>query len=216
MDFQKLKHTLYSAVISDTLDSMGYLNQALSPGIRPLDDNMVLCGLARVGIYMKIYHDDEEVNVYEHEIALIDSLQFNEVAVLLCHQHHDIAPWGELLSTRSKYLQAAGCLTDGSVRDVKKIRDMNFPVFAGNIGPLDSKHRGKLMWYDIPGKIHGVNVSSGDFVFGDVDGVVIVPQEIVADVVKKALKKVEEENRVRGMLEQGISLSKAFEEHGIL
>ena len=72
------------------------------------------------------------------------------------------------------------------------------------------------MWYDIPGKIHGVNVSSGDFVFGDVDGVVIVPQEIIADVVKKALQKVEEENRVRGMLEEGTSLSEAFKEHGIL
>ena len=118
MNFEELKHTLYSAVLSDTLDSLGYLNQALSSGIRPLDDGMILCGLARVGIYMKIYHDDEKVNVYEHEIALIDSLQPNEVAVLLCHQHHEIAPWGELLSTRSQYLKAAGCLTDGSVRDV--------------------------------------------------------------------------------------------------
>jgi regulator of RNase E activity RraA len=216
MNFQELKFNLYSAVISDTLDGMGYLDQALSSGIRPLDDGMVLCGLARVGIYMKIYHDDEKVNVYEHEIALIDSLQPNEVAVLLCHQHHEIAPWGELLSTRSQFLKAAGCLTDGSVRDVKRIRQMSFPVFAGNIGPLDSKHRGKLMWYDIPGKIHGVDVNSGDFVFGDVDGVVIVPQHITTEVVEKALKKVREENQVRGLLENGVSLAKAFEEHGIL
>ena len=66
MNFQELKHTLYSAVLSDTLDSLGYLNQALSSGIRPLDDGMILCGLARVGIYMKIYHDNEKVNVNEH------------------------------------------------------------------------------------------------------------------------------------------------------
>jgi regulator of RNase E activity RraA len=93
---------------------------------------------------------------------------------------------------------------------------MNFPVFAGNIGPLDSKHRGKLMWYDVPGKIHGVSVNSGDFIFGDVDGVVIVPQQITAEVVEKALQKVREENQVRGMLENGVSLAKTFEEHGIL
>ena len=183
MNFQELKHTLYSAVLSDTLDSLGYLNQALSSGIRPLDDGMILCGLARVGIYMKIYHDDEKVNVYEHGIALIDSLQPNEVAVLLCHQHIMRLHLGGNCSTRSQYLEAAGCLTDGSVRDVKRIRQMKFPVFAGNIGPLDSKHRGKLMWYDVPGKIHGVNVNSGDFIFGDVDGVVIVPQQITAEVV---------------------------------
>lgn len=216
MDFSELKQTLYSAVVSDTLDGMGYLNQALSSGIRPLDDSMVLCGLARVGIYMKIYHDDETVNVYEHEISLIDSLQPNEVAVLLCHQHHDIAPWGELLSTRSRYLQAAGCLTDGSVRDVKRIRQMGFPVFAGNIGPLDSKHRGKLMWYDVPGKIHGVEVRSGDLVFGDVDGVVIVPKSITEEVVEKALRKVRGEDQVRTMLENGVSLAEAFQKHGVL
>ncbi|MBT7203393.1 MAG: RraA family protein, partial [Deltaproteobacteria bacterium] len=99
---------------------------------------------------------------------------------------------------------------------VKRIRQMNFPVFAGNIGPLDSKHRGKLMWYDVPGKIHGVNINSGDFIFGDVDGVVIVPQQITAEVVEKALQKVREENQVRDMLENGASLAKTFEEHGIL
>ena len=93
---------------------------------------------------------------------------------------------------------------------------MNFSVFAGNIGPLDSKHRGKLMWYDVPGKIHGVDINSGDFVFGDVDGVVIVPQKIKAEVVGKALQKAQEENQVRVMLENGVSLAKAFERHGIL
>jgi regulator of RNase E activity RraA len=72
------------------------------------------------------------------------------------------------------------------------------------------------MWYDVPGRIHGVNVNSGDFIFGDVDGVVIVPQQITSEVVEKALQKVREENQVRGMLENGVSLAKAFEEHGIL
>ena len=72
------------------------------------------------------------------------------------------------------------------------------------------------MWYDIPGKIHGVDVNSGDFIFGDVDGVVIVPQKITAELVEKALEKVSEENQMRGMLENGASLAKAFEEHGIL
>ena len=74
--------------------------------------------------------DDEHVKVYEHEIALVDSLKENEVAVLCCHGNKKIAPWGELLSTRASYLKSAGCLTDGCVRDADMIREMNFPVFS--------------------------------------------------------------------------------------
>ena len=210
------KQKLYSAVLSDTLDSLGYLNQVLSPGIRPLDDSSVLCGWARVGIYLPIYHDDELVKVYENELKLIDSLQPDEVPVLICHGLKHIAPWGELLSTRARYLQAAGCLTDGSVRDVRVIREMKFPVFTGGITPVDTKYRGKLAWYDVPGKIHGVDVESGDLVFGDVDGVVIIPKNLVETVLDQSLQKVSDENMVRKKIVSGESLEKIFADHGIL
>ena len=210
------KSKLYSAVLSDILDSMGYLNQVLSLGIRPLDESSVLCGWARVGIYLPIYHDDDLVKVYENELKLIDSLQPDEVPVLICHGLKHIAPWGELLSTRARYLQSAGCLTDGSVRDVRFIREMKFPVFSGGITPVDTKYRGKLAWYDVPGKIHGVDVKSGDLVFGDVDGVLIIPRENVDLVLEKAFQKVSDENMVREKIISGESLEKIFADHGIL
>ena len=216
INIDQIKTQLYTAVLSDTLDSMGMLNQVLEPGITPLDDSSILCGWARVGLYLPIYHDDPAVNVYEKELELIDSLKPGEVPVLVCHGLKKIAPWGELLSTRATYLKSGGCLTDGSVRDVKLIREMKFPVFAGNIGPLDTKHRGKLVWNDVPGKIHGVNVNSGDLVFGDVDGVVVIPKESVEIVLEQSLKKVSEENIVRKKLEKGDTLKKIFAEHGIL
>jgi len=216
INIDQIKTQLYTAVLSDTLDSMGMLNQVLEPGITPLDDSSILCGWARVGLYLPIYHDDPAVNVYEKELELIDSLKPDEVPVLVCHGLKKIAPWGELLSTRATYLKSGGCLTDGSVRDVKLIREMKFPVFAGNIGPLDTKHRGKLVWNDVPGKIHGVNVNSGDLVFGDVDGVVVIPKESVEIVLEQSLKKVSEENIVRKKLEKGDTLKKIFAEHGIL
>ena len=104
------------------------------------------------GDYLPIYHDDELVKVYEKELKLIDSLQPDEVPVLICHGLKHIAPWGELLSTRDRYLQAAGCLTDGSVRDVRVIREMKFPVFTGGITSVDTKYRGKLSGMMYPGK----------------------------------------------------------------
>ena len=117
LNFEEYKTKLYSAVLADTLDSLGYHKQTLTPGIKSIKPDVIICGLARVGLYMPIYHDDENTNVYEHEIALIDSLKENEIAVLCCHGNEKIAPWGELLSTRATYLKSAGCLTDGCVRE---------------------------------------------------------------------------------------------------
>ena len=215
-NLQEYREKLYTAVIADTLDSLGYHKQVLTPGILPLDPSLKLCGLARVGLYMPIYHDDETVNVYENEIVLVDSLKENEVPVLCCHGNQKIAPWGELLSTRSSYLKAAGCLTDGCVRDADMIREMKFPVFSKGTNPVDTKFRGKMMMADVPGEIGDVRIESGDLVFGDNDGIVIVPSDIISEVANKALEKVSSENTVRDEIKEGNKLTDIFEKHGIL
>ena len=216
IDLATARSTLYSAVISDTLDSLGYRNQVLKPGIRPLDPSTVLCGWARVGLYSPIYHDDADVNVYEHELRLIDSLKEDEIPVLVCHGNTRIAPWGELLSTRAMYLKSAGCLTDGGVRDARLIQEMAFTVYSGFLSPVDTKYRGKMTWFDVPGEINGVPVYSGDLVFGDFDGVLIVPKDVVQEVLSESMAKVREENVVREKLARGETLENMFAEHGIL
>ncbi len=210
------RENLYAAVISDTLDAHGMYNQALPPQIRPVDEASVLCGRVRTGLYMAIYHDSPEVDVYEHEIALVDDLRPGEVPVLACGGNLGIAPWGELLSTAARARGAAGCVTDGSVRDLRQIRGMGFPVFAGGIGPLDTKGRGKLMWYDVPARIGSVGMVSGDVIFGDVDGAVVIPAAVAERVLNKAIDKVEGENTVRDELAEGTPLAAVFAKHGIL
>jgi regulator of RNase E activity RraA len=207
---------LNSAAISDSLDALGYHNQVLTPGIKALDASLVLCGLARVGLYMPVYHDDENMRVYENEIALVDSLRPEEVPVLVCHGIQRISPWGELLSERSSYLGAAGCLTDGCVRDTSRIRALNFPVYSSGTNPVDTKYRGKMFLYDVPGEICGVRVDSGDLVFGDFDGIVIVPRAVLHQVVDKAMEKVAAENVVRDEIRAGGALTDIFAKHGIL
>src|SRR6187431_140343 len=173
-----LARTLYTAVLSDVLDEAGFMSQALKPFVRPLDETSVMCGFARTGLYRKVYHVEPGRNPYEIEMDLIDSLAPGEVAVLACDGPTDrIAPWGELLTTAASIRGAAGCLTDGLVRDVRRIREMRFPVFAGGIGPLDSKGRGVVMAVDVPVECGGVPIRAGDWVFGDVDGVVVIPGE---------------------------------------
>lgn len=207
---------LYSAVVADTLDSLGHRNQAVAPGLDPLEDDMRIVGFARVGIYMPIYHDDENVNVYEHEIRLIDDLKPGEVPVLVCSGNKRIAPWGELLSTRAQYLGGAGCITDGCVRDVQMIREMGFPVFSGGRNPVDTKYRGKMMWADVPGVIGEVEVNSDDLIIADLDGIVFVPSAIIGKVVEKSLEKVRAETTVRDELRDGATLVEVFNRHGIL
>jgi 4-hydroxy-4-methyl-2-oxoglutarate aldolase len=127
-----------------------------------------------------------------------------------------IAPWGELLSTAARARGAAGCLTDGLVRDTRAIRHMAFPVFHGGIGPLDSKGRGKVTDIDVPIECAGVRVAPGDLVVGDGDGVIVVPQAVEDEAVARALAKVEGENATRAELERGDKLRDVFARHGIL
>lgn len=210
------RRKLFVSVVSDTLDGLGYRNQAMAPGIRPLDDSLVMLGRARTGIYREVYHVAPGENPYELEIALIDDLKPDEVAVLACGGSPRIAPWGELLSTASKARKAAGCVTDGLTRDIRAIRAMKFPVFHGGIGPLDSKGRGQVAAIDVPVEVAGVHIEPGDLVFGDADGVVAIPRRIEEKVLAAALEKVSGENRTRDALRKGEKLKDVFERYGIL
>lgn len=212
----KVRTKLYSGVISDVLDGLGNMHHALAPKIRPLDDSLVLFGPARTALYMPVYHVEAGSNPYELEIALVDSLRQDDVAVLACPREERIGPWGELLTTAAHARGAAGCVTDGLVRDVRLIRQMRFPVFAGGIGPLDSKGRGMVMAVDVPVECGGVPIRPGDWVFGDVDGVVIVPAKLAERAIELSLEKVLAENTVREELAAGENLAVVFARHGIL
>jgi regulator of RNase E activity RraA len=207
---------LYSAVLSDSLDAVGAMDQAMRPNVRPLDETLKLCGRARTGIYMEVAHVDPEENPYELEIAIVDDLKPGDVAVFACGGSSRIAPWGSLLSTAARARGAAGCITDGLVRDILEIRRMRLPVFHGGIGPLDSKGRGRIQAIDVPVICGGVRVASGDLVFGDADGVVVVPQAIEAEVLKLAFDKINGEHHSMNELRAGGYLRDVYAKYGVL
>lgn len=211
-----LRQKLFTAVLSDCLDAAGYRIQAMNARIRPLDESLVLCGRARTALYMDVYDAPEGENPYELEIQLVDDLKPDEVPVFACGVSGRIAPWGELLSTAARARGAAGTVMDGLTRDVRAIREMKFPVFAGGIGPLDSKGRGRAVAVDVPVEVGGARVCPGDLVFGDADGVVVVPQALEQQVIAAALAKVEGENATREALARGEKLADVFKRHGIL
>lgn len=207
---------LFAALLSDVLDGMGLRQQALPARIRPLDDAVVMLGRARTALYQEVYHHAEGENPYELEIALIDSLQSEEIPVFACGTSGRIAPWGELLSTAAKMRGAAGALMDGAVRDIKAIRAMGFPVFHGGISPLDSKGRGRVSAIDIPIECAGVKVCSGDLILGDADGVVVIPRHLEAETLRRATEKLAGERTTLIELQEGQKLAEVFARHGIL
>jgi regulator of RNase E activity RraA len=212
----RIREQLYTAVLSDVLDGLGVRHQAMAPGVRPLDDSLVLAGFARTGLYREVYHVARDVNPYELEIALIDDLRPDDVPVFGCGGSRRIAPWGELLSTASRARGAAGCVTDGMVRDIRAIRALRFPVFHGGIAPLDSKGRGVVAEIDIPIECAGVTVAPGDLVLGDADGVVVVPRAVEDEALALAFAKVVGENRTRDELAAGGKLKDVFAKYGVL
>jgi 4-hydroxy-4-methyl-2-oxoglutarate aldolase len=216
-DFARYTKLLYSAVLSDTLDGLGFMNQAMKPFIRPVDDSLVMMGRVRTGLYMVTYGHAAGENPYELEMKLVDGLKPGDVAVLACNGPTDrIAPWGELLSTAARARGAHGCVTDGLVRDLRHIRAMGFPVFHGGIGPLDSKGRARMAEIDTEVVCAGVRMKSGDLIFGDIDGVVVIPRAIEAETLARAVEKVTSETATRKELQAGALLAEVYAKYGVL
>jgi regulator of RNase E activity RraA len=213
----ELRRLLYTPVLSDVLDGFGLMHQAMRPFVRPIDESSVLFGRVRTGRYAPVSAPTPGRNPYILEMELIDDLRPGEVPVLACNGPTDsIAPWGELLSTAARARGAAGCVTDGLVRDIARIRAMQFPVFHGGIGPLDTRGRAEMVEKDTAIEIAGVRAAPGDWIMGDVDGVVIIPAERAEAVFRAALDKIAAENTTRAELEAGDSLQAVFARHGVL
>lgn len=212
--FNKIRETLYVPVISDSLDTVGYRHQAMSPRIRPLRDDFKIVGRARTVTWMDVY--GQEPNPYEVEIEFMDDLRPGDVVVTNTDYALRNAPWGELMSTAAVCRGACGAVIDSCVRDVKKIFVTKLPVFAAAISPLDSAGRGRVVTYDEPVECGGVRVESGDLVVADYDGVVVVPKGVEKQVLQKAFDKVAKENVTRSELLQGKTLKEVYAKYGIL
>jgi 4-hydroxy-4-methyl-2-oxoglutarate aldolase len=212
--FQRIERELYSAVIADSLDSLGYREQAMREYMRPLNPAFRLAGFARTMLCADMHYIPPDP--YDVEIEAVDSLLPGEVAVASTQHSLRNAPWGELLSTAAKARQARGAVIDGLVRDVQKIEQLGFPVFAIGIKPVDSMGRGIVTDYNVPVECAGVVVNPGDLVFGDYDGVVVIPSKVMEETIRIATDKVTRENHTREELMQGAYLRDVYAKYGVL
>jgi regulator of RNase E activity RraA len=212
--FDRLASELYTAVLSDVLDGLGYRDQAMRAEIRPVYPGAVAVGRAHTLLSTDVYRIPDDP--YELEIQAIDSVSPNYVVVGSTNQSTRTCLWGELLSTATRARQGRGAVIDGYTRDVRMIERMGFPVFATGMRPVDSRGRGAIVSFGDPVDCGGVVVHQGDIVFADVDGVVVIPRAVEDEVIRLARDKVAGEGQMRDWLASGKTLREAYDRFGIL
>lgn len=216
--FAFLRHHLYTAAVSDILDSLGYRGQAMHQRLRPLLPDIRDCGFAGRARPLRWMETDYvvEEDPYGLEIDAMDSLRPGDVVVHSTDYAGTNAPWGELMTTVAQRNGAVGCVCDSQIRDCVKIIEMNFPVYYAGIRPLDSKGRGRVMAYDVPVRCGDVLVRPGELIFADFDGIVVIPKEVESRTIELAQEKARKESLSRQMLHQGKTLREVYDTHGVL
>lgn len=219
--FALVREELYTAVVGDIMDKMGYTKQFLSPRIRPLRDDMIVVGRAMTVLEADVIenthrgHNDVLNRPFGIMLEALDDLKEDEIYIC-SGASPDYALWGELMSARAIQCKAAGAVVNGYSRDTKGILDLNFPCFSYGPYAQDQAPRGKVIDYRVPISVEGVIINDGDILVGDIDGVCVVPKAIEEEVFTQSLEKARGERMVLKKIQEGMRATEAFEKYGIM
>ncbi len=217
--FKLFKTHLFTAVVGDIMDQMNLLHQFLPPTIQPLSPEMIVLGRA-----MPVLEEDVQVNKdgsstitkpFGVMLEALDDLKTGEVYVC-SGSSPSYAMWGELMSTRAIQLGAAGVVADGYVRDTNGILALNFPTFCFGSYAQDQAPRGQVVDFRIPIQIGSVQIHPGDIIFGDIDGVLVIPAIHELEIIERSMEKATGEQLVRKAIQNGMSAVDAFNTYGIM
>ena len=211
--YELMRRELYTPVVGDILDTHGLYHQFLPPAIHALREDMRIAGAAMPVLMMDVFEAQEQP--FGLMTQALDDLQPNEVYIASGALHRS-ANWGEIMTATAKSRSAAGAVVNGYHRDTPQVLSQDFPVFSRGNFAQDSGPRMKVADFRVSIEIEGVRVAPGDVVFGDVDGVLIIPADVVDVVVTRALEKARGEKTVRRESENGMSSTEAFRKYGIL
>lgn len=219
--FQIIHTYLYTAVVGDIMDKMGLMHQFMPPQIRPLRDDMKMVGRAMTVLESDLVadgcglHNEKLGQSFGLMLEALDDLKEDEVYVC-SGSSYTYALVGELMATRAKKLKAAGFLANGYIRDTFGILDLGIPTFSLGSYAQDQAPRGKVLDYRVPLIINNVLVNPGDIIFGDIDGVLVIPKEKEGEIIEKAYEKATGEKTVGKAILEGISAKEAFDKFGIM
>ncbi len=220
--FKTARRELFTAVIGDVMDKLGMRCQFLPQPIQPLQREMVVVGRAltvlEADFFEEVFegsHSAISVRSFGLMLEALDDLKANEVYVCTGASPR-FALWGELMTRRAMKCGAAGAVLDGYSRDTRSVLASGFPVFSRGSYAQDQGPRGKVLDYRVPIEMQGVRIEPGDILFGDMDGVCVVPKAAEQEVFVRALEKARAERSVGRALDEGMTASDAFAKYGIL
>ena len=148
-------------------------------------------------------------------LEALDSLKAGDIYVA-AGGSLNYAMWGALMSTRAKTLGAKGALVNGYIRDSKDIKSLNFPVFGRGKYAQDQGPRGQVIDYNVTVEIAGIRIEPGALLFGDCEGVLVIPVEVEKEIIAKSLEKAAMENTVEAAMKTGMSAVDAFKAFGVM
>jgi len=214
---------LYTAAVYDILDEMGLPNQCMDLGIRALDRSMRIAGPAFTVKVSADVRTDEEYDIEEVKTFTFFRKMYPGCVVLIAaagerHSGH----WGELMSTGSKSRGATGIVVDGGIRDGNILIGMeDWPVFTRYLSPIESRRRTRISGIEVPIAVTGtltaqIRVDPGDWLFGDMDGVVVITADKVDAVLQRAEEMITIENRSRNEIRAGGDVADVYAKYGRL
>jgi regulator of RNase E activity RraA len=220
--FALARKELFTSVVGDAMDKLGLHHQFLAPAIRPLKPEMVLIGRAMPVLSTDVFQEKAAPSAnplsekpFGLMLEALDNLQRDEIYVCSGSSPR-CALWGELMTTRAQRLRASGAVLNGYIRDTKAVLNLNFPTFAWGSFGQDSAPRLKVVDFRVPIEIGAVRVEPGDVIFGDIDGVCVIPQRVCDEVFVRSLEKARGERTVKRALEEGLSAVDAFAKYAIM
>lgn len=219
--FGLIRSELFTAVVGDVLDVLGYQHQFLPAGIMPLEKQMRVVGRAMTVLEADVFSATSDTvgplapKPFGLLFEALDDLRENEIYIATGSSLR-YALWGGLMTTRALHLKAAGAVLDGYARDCNEIEVLGLPVFCRGTYAQDQGPRGKVIDYRTPIEIEGIRIEPGDLLFGDREGVLVIPRAVEQEAVGKAIEKVRTENKVADAIRGGMSTKEAFETFGVM
>jgi regulator of RNase E activity RraA len=214
MSLAEIRPWAYAAVFCDVLDSIGLRNQSPEIELKAWTKPVVLVGRSKTTQWEEVRGEDPRP--YELELQAVDACKPDDILVCAANSSRSSGIWGELLSTAAMNQGCLGAIVDGCVRDTLQMNAMGFPVYAVGTSIYDSLHRQRVSAVDVPVVIGGVEISAGDLLIADADGVVVVPREVEQKVTRLAFEKVHDENVTRDAIRGGMKATEAYRKYGVL
>ncbi len=210
--FELMRSRLYTPVVGDILDALGCYHQFLPREIQPMTTDMKVAGRAMPVLTCDVHGEQDPP--FGKLTEALDQIEPGDVYI--CGGSMSSALWGEILTATARTRGGVGAVVHGPHRDTPQVLAQQWPVFSTGRFAQDSRVRTAVQNYRMALEIEGVWIEPGDLVFGDMDGVLIIPRKHEREVIEQSLTKAATENVVRAQIEAGMSSGEAFRRYGVL